>query len=93
MRLFYIDTEGDVISVTTTDDLIEAFKEFPDSKLKMAFCDEAMEARDILSQNMFDDTLSEVRSTRSERTYGSTLQRIGDLSRAQLIQKCSSKNG
>ena len=85
MKFYYIDSDFDVISVSSTDDLMEALKEYSDGKLKMAICQNSEEAKEILDRDVFGDTISDVRSTRSERTYGSSLQRIGDLSRAQLV--------
>ena len=86
MKFYYVDLEGDIISVTNTDDLVEALKE--DRKLKMTICENREEAKMILSQAMFDNSIvSELGTLRSDMqsAHGSSLGRIGDLSRASLV--------
>ena len=57
----------------------------------MVICESAIEAREIITQNLFDNSvISDVRSTRSTRSeqttpFGPPITRIGDLSKAQIV--------
>ena len=51
LKFYYIDSDFDVISVTNTDDLVEALNEHSEGRLRMAIADDGERAREILSSD------------------------------------------